>query len=420
MRIGAPVDGAPLNTKLSTPLLPTRRWLEAFEQFAIDVILERRYGKRAALLRWLLYALSWLFRGGVQTRLWLFRRRFLREHSPGCLVISIGNLTVGGTGKTPVVEKFARTLQDGGRRVAILSRGYKSRKPPLLRRLQRKWLGLERRKPRIVHDGQRMLLDSSFAGDEPFMLAGSLKDVIVLVDKDRVRAALHAVREMRCDTLILDDGMQYLHLKHRLDICLIDAQAPFGNEFLLPRGTLREPPGNLRRASYIFITKSPPAGNVELLERIRRYNRTAEIVECTHRALHLQNLYDAADRRPLEYLAGKYVAALSGIARPESFEEKLTALGATLEIAKRFADHHRFTQRELQEFHDRCVRRDLDAIVTTEKDSVRFPAKFEGLEVPVYYLRVEIEILTGHESWRSLIERICKTQPLVPPERFFA
>src|SRR3954470_6981074 len=226
-----------------------RRWLEQFEEFAVDVILERRYGKRAALLRWLLYALSWIFRGGVQTRLWFYRKRLLRENSPGCLVISIGNLTVGGTGKTPVVEKFARTLQDNGRRVAILSRGYKSKKPPLLRRMQRRWLGMERRKPRIVHDGKSLLLDSRFAGDEPYMLAKSLKDVVVLVDKDRVRAALHAVEAMQCDTLLLDDGMQYLPLKHRLEICLIDRQAPFGNEHLLPRGTLREPPANLRRAS---------------------------------------------------------------------------------------------------------------------------------------------------------------------------
>ena len=397
-----------------------RRWLEAFEEFAIDVILERRYGKRAALLRWLLYILSWLFRGIVQSRLWLYRHRFLRERSPGCLVISIGNLTVGGTGKTPVVEKFARTLQDGGRRVAILSRGYKSKKPPLLRRLQRRWLGLERRKSRVVHDGQRLLLDSRFAGDEPFMLAKSLKDVIVVVDKDRARAALHAVRDMGCDVLILDDGMQYLHLKHRLDVCLIDAQAPFGNEFLLPRGTLREPPANLRRASYIFITKTPPTGNAALIQRIRRYNRTAEIIECNHQPLYLQNLYDADDRRPLDFLGGKYIAAISGIARPESFEEKLTALGSKLEISKRFADHHRFTERELQEFHDRCSRRDLDLIVTTEKDSVRFPPKFEGLDVPIYYLRVEIEILTGHETWQSLVDRICQTQGIVAPERFFA
>ena len=397
-----------------------RRWLEAFEEFAIDVILERRYGKRAALLRWFLYGLSWLFRSGVQTRLWLYRRRLLREHHPACLIISIGNLTVGGTGKTPVVEMFARTLQDHGRRVAILSRGYKSKRPPLLRRLQRKWLGLERRKPRTVHDGRRLLLDSSFAGDEPYMLAKSLRNVIVLVDKNRVRAALYAIREMKCDTLILDDGMQYLTLRHRLEICLIDAQVPFGNEYLLPRGTLREPPGNLRRACHIFITKTPAEGNAPLIERIRRYNRTAEIIECRHQPLYLQSLYDSADRKSLEHLRGKYIAVISGIARPESFEQNLTALGATLEVTRSFADHHRFTDKELREFTARCSRRDLDFVVTTEKDSVRFPAKFEGLEVPVYYLRVEIEILTGHEHWNALVERICQPQKLAVPERFFA
>ncbi len=397
-----------------------RAALERFEQFAIDVILERRYGKRAALLRWFLFALSGLFLLIVQTRLWLYRKRIFRERPPGCMVISIGNLTVGGTGKTPVVEKFARTLQDHGRKVAILSRGSKTKKPPLIRRLQRKWLGMERKKPRIVHDGERLLLDSRFAGDEPYMLAKSLKDVIVLVGKDRVKSALYAVRDMGVDILLLDDGMQYLDLRHRLDICLIDAQAPFGNEFLLPRGTLREPPRNLRRASYVFITKSPTTGNAKLIERIRRYNRAADIIETTHQALYLQNLYLPEDRRPLEFLGGKYIAAISGIARPESFEEKLTGLGAILEITKRFADHHRFTDKELEEFHARCARRDLDLIVTTEKDSVRFPAKNLATEVPIYYLRVEIEILGGHEHWDTLVERICHHRPLVAPERFFA
>jgi tetraacyldisaccharide 4'-kinase len=397
-----------------------RAALERFEQFAIDVILERRYGKRAAILRWFLYALSWLFRGIVQTRLWLYRHRFWRERPPGCMVISIGNLTVGGTGKTPVVEKFARTLQDHGRKVAILSRGYKSKKPPLFRRLQRKWLGMERKKPRVVHDGERLLLDSRFAGDEPFMLAKSLQDVIVLVGKDRVKSALYAVGEMECDVLLLDDGMQYLDLRHRLDICLIDAQAPFGNEYLLPRGTLREPPSNLRRASCIFITKSPSTGNAALIERLRLHNRTAPIIESTHQALYLQNLYDPDDRRPLAFLQGKYIAAISGIARPESFEEKLTALGATLEITKRFADHHRFTEKELDDFTSRCARRDLDLIVTTEKDSVRFPHRKLTSEVPIYHLRVEIEILAGQEHWDALIARICQRKPIHAPERFFA
>ena len=132
----------------------------------------------------------------------------------------------------------------------------------------------------------------------------------------------------------------------------------------------------------------------------------------------MQNLY-TGERLPLSALQGKYIAAISGIARPESFEEKLTQLGAELVFSKQFADHHRFTDQELKEFHERCVRRDLDFAVTTEKDAVRFPAKFDALDVPIVFLRVEIEILSGHESWEKLVNRICKPQPLVAPESYY-
>src|SRR5438067_1851030 len=283
-----------------------RRWIEQLEQFAIEVILEQRGGKRAAVLRGILHALSFIYLGIVQLRLWLYRKRVLRETNAGVLVISIGNLTVGGTGKTPVVEKFARALQAGGRRVAILSRGYKSKKLPLLKRLVKNLTDRSPYKPRIVSDGQSILLDSRVAGDEPYMLAWNLKNVIVLVDKNRVASALYAVKEMGCDALLLDDGMQFLHLRHRLEIVLVDRQAPFGNEYLLPRGTLREPPKNLRRASYIFITKSTPDGNRELIERIREYNRTAEIIECAHRPQYLEHV-QTGERLPLEWLHGKYI-----------------------------------------------------------------------------------------------------------------
>ncbi len=391
---------------------------ENLEQFAIDVILERRRGFRAAVLRGLLYTLSLIYERLVQLRLFLYRKRVLREHALGCLVISIGNLTVGGTGKTPIVEKFARALQKGGRRVAILSRGYKSvparSKHGLLARLR----GIEAEPPRVVSDGESLLLDSLTAGDEPYMLAHNLKNVIVLVDKDRVKSGLFAVEKMGADTLLLDDGLQYLHLKHRLDIVLIDRQAPFGNEFLLPRGTLREPPRNLRRASYIFITKSTGASNEKLIERIRRYNRTAEIIECAHRALHLQDVV-TGEIAPLRKLEGAYIGSICGIAAPESFENGLRQLGAKIEIAKRYIDHHRYSEGEIQNFITRCIRRDLEMIVTTEKDAVRFP-RLTKTEVPIYFLRVEIEILSGHESWEHCVNRICKPQPLLTPERFFA
>jgi tetraacyldisaccharide 4'-kinase len=392
-------------------------WTESLEQFAIDVILGQRRGFRAALLRGVLYFLSFIYERIVQLRLYLYRQRILRERTIGCLVISIGNLTVGGTGKTPIVEKFARALQTGGRRVAILSRGYKSvrsHKRSLLDRL----LNQNVDPPRVVSDGKSLLLDSLNAGDEPYMLAHNLKDVIVLVGKDRVRSGLFAIDKWKADTLLLDDGLQYLHLKHRLDIVLIDRQAPFGNEFLLPRGTLREPPRNLRRASYVFITKSTGEPNDGLIERIRSYNRTAEIIECAHKPLYLQDIF-SGEQFSLARLRDTYIGSLSGIAAPDSFEDGLRKLGARIELAKRYIDHHRYNEAELQSFINRCVRRDLEMIVTTEKDAVRMP-RLGKTDVPIYFLRVEIEILSGHESWEHCVARICQPQPLLSPERFFA
>src|SRR5690242_6771670 len=329
------------------------RRLENLEQFGIDVVLGRRRGFRAAILRGILYALSFIYERIVQFRLYLYRKRILRERTLGCLVISIGNLTVGGTGKTPVVEKFARALQIGGRRVAILSRGYKSQPKPTKHSWLDRLLGRVVDPPRIVSDGKGLHLDSLTAGDEPYMLAHNLKDVIVLVDKDRVKSGRYAIDNWKVDTLLLDDGLQYLHLKHRLDIVLVDRQAPFGNEFLLPRGTLREPPRNLRRASYIFITKSTGEPNDQLIQRIRRYNRTAEIIECAHRPLHLQNVL-TGEQIPLDRLRDTYVGSICGIAAPESFEGGLRELGARLELSKRYTDHHRYSEAELNSFITRC------------------------------------------------------------------
>src|SRR5437773_4309288 len=382
------------------------RSLENLEQFAIDVILERRGGIRATFLRSFLYLLSLIYERLVQFRLFLYRKRIFRERALGCLVISIGNLTVGGTGKTPIVEKFARALQKGGRDVAILSRGYKSVPRPSKRGLLAKLRGDNPDPPRVVSDGKSLLLDSLTAGDEPYMLAHNLKNVAVLVDKDRVKSGLFAIEKMNADTLLLDDGLQYLHLKHRLDIVLIDRQAPFGNEFLLPRGTLREPPRNLRRASYIFITKSTGEPNDELIARIRRYNRTAEIIECAHQPLYLQNVY-TGERLPLERLRDTFIGAISGIAAPESFENALKRLGAHVDLAKRYIDHHYYSEAELQSFISRCIRRDLEMVVTTEKDAVRMPHLPEAeVKVPSCFLRVEVELLSGHESWEHCVARI--------------
>jgi tetraacyldisaccharide 4'-kinase len=396
-----------------------RDFIENAETFVLEVIFEQRRGKLANFVRACLFALSKVFEGLVKLRRFLYNVRILRDSTLGVQVIAIGNLTVGGTGKTPVVEKFARALQVGGRQVAILSRGYKSQPKPTKRSLLDRILGRVVDPPRVVSDGKSLLLDSLTAGDEPYMLAHNLKDVIVLVDKDRVKSGRYAIDKWKVDTLLLDDGLQYLHLKHRLDIVLVDRQAPFGNEFLLPRGTLREPPRNLRRASYIFITKNTGESNEKLIERIRRYNRTAEIIECAHRPLYLQNIH-TAERLMLDRLRGAFVGSICAIAVPESFEGALKNLGANVNLALRFIDHHYFTEAEIRSFINRCIRRDLSMIVTTEKDAVRMPRLPEAVKVPIYFMRVEIEILSGHETWEHCVARICKPQPMLSPERFFA
>ena len=392
--------------------------LEPLEQFAIDVIMDRRKGKRAAVLRMVLSASSRLYAVVVATRLSLYRNRIFRERNLGCLVVSIGNLTVGGTGKTPVVEKFARALQDGGRNVAILSRGYKSVKTPLWKRLIGKLRGKnEINPPRVVSDGKALLLDSKTAGDEPYMLAANLKDVVVVVDKDRVKGGRHAIEKFDADTLLLDDGMQYLKLRHRLDIVLVDRYAPFGTEKLLPRGTLREPPKNLKRASYIFITKCNGDANTALITRIRQYNLTAEIIECEHRPQYLQHI-ETRETLPLSELKGKKISTISGIAVPESFEFGVKKFGAEILLTKRYTDHHRYNEQEILSFINESVEAGVDMIVTTEKDSVRFP-RLQRMDAPIYFLRVEIGILSGEESFSECVNRICQPRPIVPARRFF-
>lgn len=381
--------------------------IEELERWGADVIFGRARGFRAALMRFLMSALSGVFRVLVQLRLWRYRTGWKQQSHLGTRVVAVGNITVGGTGKTPVVELLARSLRDKGRKVAILSRGYKSK------RLDepQKWQDARERivpsgeMPKVVSTGKALLLDSKFAGDEPFMLAKNLEGVSVVVDRDRVKGGRFAINHLDADILLLDDGMQYLDLAHSLDLVLVDAGSPFGTEALLPRGTLREPPKNLRRAGYILITKCGPESNEKLIERIRRYNKTAEIIECRHGPIHLENVF-TRERQPLEYLKDKWVGAISAIAVPEAFEGSLEKLGARVEIRRHFADHHRFSTRDIDRFMHRCVERDMELILTTEKDAVRFPRP-TSIDVPVFFLRIEVEILRNREAWDDLIERLC-------------
>lgn len=386
--------------------------IDELEQWGADVIFGRAKGFRATLTRMFMFGLSGLFRILVQCRIGRYRSGWKPQEFLGVQVVSIGNITLGGTGKTPVVELLARSLRDRGRKVAILSRGYKSRK---LERTQ-KWMGADgkqvasKRMPKVVSTGSAIMLDSKFAGDEPFMLAKNLDGVAVIVDKNRVKGGRFAIGELESEILMLDDGMQYLDLAHSIDVVLIDSKSPFGTGSLLPRGTLREPPRNLRRASYILITKCDGSSNADLIARIRKYNATADIIECAHGPIHLENLH-TREREPLLFLNGKWVGAISAIAVPENFEKSLEALGAKVEIRRRFSDHHRFNRRDVDHFMQRCVERDMEIIVTTEKDAVRFPRPTE-INVPIYFLRIEVEILSGQEAWDGMVDLICDPSPV--------
>jgi tetraacyldisaccharide 4'-kinase len=384
-----------------------RVWAETLETFFLEVVIfEERHDFRAKLTRTILFGGSKVFQVAVKVRRWLYNIRILRDKTLGVQVIAIGNLTVGGTGKTPVVEKFARELRDEGRNVAILSRGYRSKPTPIHVWLLNKILFREdQTPPRVVSDGKSLLLDSDSAGDEPYMLASNLKDVVVLVDKDRVKSGRYAIEKFGCDTLLLDDGFQYWHLRgRRHDVVLIDRQQPFGNEYLLPRGTLREPPSHLARAHTIFITKSD-GNTAELRERIAKLNPSAPIIECIHRPLYFEDVF-TGERKGLELLAGKKVASLSGIAQPESFEQSLVKLGSELVYSKRFADHHRFTQQEILNAINRAKKRQAEIIVTTQKDAVRFP-KIDRRDLPFYFMRVEIQIVSGANDFQDCVRKIC-------------
>src|ERR1039457_4439773 len=383
-----------------------RAWAEALETFFLEVVFEERHDFKAKLTRGTLFGGSKMFQVAVKIRRWLYNVRILRDKTLGVQVIAIGNLTVGGTGKTPVVEKFARELRDQGRNVAILSRGYRSKPTPFHERMLNKLLlRNDTTPPRVVSDGKSLLLDSEMAGDEPYMLASNLKDVVVLVDKDRVKSGRYAIEKFGCDTLLLDDGFQYWKLQgRRQDIVLIDRQQPFGTERLIPRGNLREPPSHLARASVIFITKSD-GNTAELRQRIAQFNPTAGIIECVHHPLYLEDVF-TGQRVGLELLKGRKVASLSGIEQPGSFEDSLVRLGAELVFSKRFVDHHRFTQMDVLKAINRSKKRQAEMIITTQKDAVRFP-KIDRRDLPIYFMRVEIKILRGADDFQDCVRKIC-------------
>ena len=378
--------------------------IERLEKYLTKVILEKGADENQpfpmrALLAFL-KALSFLFAFVVSVRYLLYKSGILRRYPLGIQVISIGNVTAGGTGKTPVTELFARTLAAKGRKVAILSRGYRRKEASWWQRMFTQVID----PPLVVSDGKRVRLDSAVGGDEPYMLASNLPGVAVVVDRDRVKAGRYAIKRLGCDTIILDDGFQYQRLKHSVEVVLVDATNPFGNGNMLPRGILREPVRHLKRADLIFLTKC--RGDVsETIAEIRKYNKKAEIVKCSHSPKVLKDVW-SREEFPLSWLEGKTVCTLSGIASPKGFENSLRHLGAKVVWCERYADHHRYDPSEILYALNRTADMGSDALVTTEKDAVRFP-RFETVPVKCLYLRIAIDILDGVESFKKMVDKIC-------------
>jgi tetraacyldisaccharide 4'-kinase len=382
--------------------------IERLESYLVKLIQEKGadqdqpYGIRVLL--GVLKCLSVVFAAVVSVRYALYRTGLLRRFPLGVQVISIGNVTAGGTGKTPVTEIFARTLASEGRKVAILSRGYRRKEAPWWRRVFTQVID----PPLVVSDGRRVLLDASVGGDEPYMLASNLPGVAVVVDRNRVKAGRYAVKRLGCDTLILDDGFQYQKLKHSIEVVLVDSTNPFGNGNMLPRGILREPARHLKRADIIFLTKC--RGDVSAVkDQIRSYNAKADIVECNHSPRVLKDVWSRKEY-PLSWLEGKTLCTLSGIASPKGFENSLRHMGAKVVWCERYADHHRYDSSEILYALNRTADMGADALVTTEKDAVRFP-RFETSPVKCLYLRIAIEILSGGDNFTQIINRICFRSP---------
>jgi len=319
----------------------------------------------------------------------LFDRGVLRSWRPRCRVVSVGNLTVGGTGKTPMVAWLAEFLQGEGRQVAVASRGYR---------------GDCGRGICVVSDGSRILADVRLSGDEPQLLARRLPHVPVLCSGHRARAVAAAVEKFGIQAVILDDGFQHRRLARDLDLVLLDARSPFGNGWLFPRGPLREVPSAVRRAQALVLSRfdgSPPAeANRDKLAK--RWPGKA-IVTAAYRPVRLFEASTGRER-PLSSLAGVRAAAFAGIAKPEAFFRSLEDLGARLVYSCALPDHHPLSPALLNNLVRAAASKKPELWLTTEKDWVRLPAT-PSPALNLWVLGIVIDLGEDSSRFKDLVRR---------------
>lgn len=314
-----------------------------------------------------LYTLSVIYGMAVRARVLLYRLNILPSHSLPRKVISVGNITVGGTGKTPVTIALAEFFAKSGKKVAVLSRGYKGSQSGAA----------------IVSDGRDLLLGPDEAGDEPFLIASRLPGVPVAVCPDRVKGGRLLMERFSPEVIILDDGFQHIRLKRDVNIVLIDSEEGFGPGYLLPRGILREPVSALKRADFALIKNGPARDNV--WEALQRYSVPS--ISFKYRA---SSFYDIETREetPVAALAGIRVVAVSGIANPASFADTLSKLGVRIARSLAYPDHHSYGANDIAEIEKAAS--DTGVVITTEKDGVKLKGKVSGAKVCA--LRIDAEM----------------------------
>jgi tetraacyldisaccharide 4'-kinase len=305
---------------------------------------------------------------------------FPRAHLPAA-VISVGSLTVGGAGKTPVVRYLAGLLSDGGYRTAVLSRGYG-------RRTARTLAAVEGCAWQEV-------------GDEPALLASALPGVPVIVGADREAGGWLAIRDFGAEVLLLDDGFQHRRMARDLDIVVLDGLHPAGNGRLLPAGPLREPVTALRRAQAVVLTRVDQTPCLETARRlVQTVNSRIPVIESVYRPARLRRL--AGDMPlPMDHLRGRRVLTLSGIANPASFDRTVEGLGASVVRSLRFPDHHPFSPVDIARALHLARTAGADGIVTTEKDAVRIPPSV--LQPDIVSLDIALSLVSGEADVKNLM-----------------
>ena len=369
----------------------------------IQYMTQLAYGPDTPFSGWLLLVflrlVSYLYKFAVQTKLSLFNWGILRKVKLPAYVISVGNLTVGGTGKTPTAQKIAEIMSNRGYRVVILNRGYRSHWD--------KNIG-------VVSDGKQISMTAYEAGDEAYLMAKTLPNIPVIIGKNRAVTGKYAVEHFQAEVIVMDDGYQHWRLARDLDIVLVDTITMFGNGNVLPRGILREPLKNLNRADLFIFTKtnqSSAMNKILLRETIARYNNQAPIAESIHKPQNFVEIgewYNNAGRQiALESLQGKKAIVFSAIGNPVSFEQTVVSMGVTLLEAVRYPDHHDYGMSEMQYISDRAKELNAVAVITTTKDAVKIPTEFiySDREMPLYVLNMEIEITDNYENIEKIISQ---------------